>query len=68
MAKSKVPLMSLPVTLVAKLGRITQHTKEYFSPTGHHFDRVALEQLLHDPEVTTFLTSHAAFFPVTRHG
>jgi hypothetical protein len=37
--------------LLCKLGSIIVHAEELASPDGHLFDKVALEQLLADPEV-----------------
>lgn len=44
------PLNPQP-SLLVKLGSIAVHAEEYLSPKGHDFDRVALDQLLADPEV-----------------
>ena len=41
--------------LLAKLGSIVVHTDEMLSPTGHVFDRVALDQLMRDPDVLEWL-------------
>jgi hypothetical protein len=48
-------------TLLIKLGSIAVHADEYISPSGHSFDKVALEQLLKDPEVTVWLKEMDAF-------
>lgn len=38
-------------SLLCKLGSIMMHAAEMMAPHAHTFDRVALEQLLDDPEV-----------------
>lgn len=42
-------------TLLCKLGSIAVHAEEFLSPKGHHFDKHALESLLEDAEVKTWL-------------
>lgn len=56
------------VTLLVKLGSIAVHAEELLSPTGHHFDRRALETVAHDPEVTAWLAEmdKMAFLPKKR--
>lgn len=44
-----------PVTVLVKLGSIAVHAEELLSPTGHHFDRTALQTLFDDPEVKGWL-------------
>ena len=44
-----------PVTLLVKLGSIVVHTEEMLSPDGHHFDRIALQSLLDDTDVRSWL-------------
>ena len=41
--------------LLVKLGSVAVHAEEFLSPKGHEFDRVALDQLLADPEVRAWL-------------
>lgn len=38
-------------SLLSKLGSIMAHAEELVSPEGHTFDRLALEDVLRDPEV-----------------
>ena len=45
------PLQPSP-SLLAKLGSIMVHVEECYSTDGHAFDKIAVEQLLIDPEVT----------------
>lgn len=56
------------VTLLVKLGSIIVHADELVSPNGHHFDGVALQQLLEDEEVKTWITAmdKMAFLPKKR--
>jgi hypothetical protein len=61
------PLQPSPA-LLSKFGSIIVHAEEMFGPTGHHFDRTALEQLLKDPEVRAWLgeMNRMAMLPVKR--
>lgn len=43
------------VTVLCKLGSIAVHVEEMLGPKGHSFDRVALESLLTDPEISAWL-------------
>lgn len=54
--------------LLAKLGSVIVHAEELLSPDGHDFDRIALEQLLRDPDVRTWLETmnRAALIPKRR--
>ena len=42
-------------SVLCKLGSIAVHVQEMVSAKGHHFDKVALESLLTDQEVTGWL-------------
>jgi len=42
-------------SLLVKLGSIAVHIEEAMSAKGHHFDLVALRQLVSDPEVKAWL-------------
>lgn len=55
-------------SLLMKLGSIAVHADEMLSPLGHGFDRIALEAVLHDPEVVEWLAAMAAmaYLPVKR--
>jgi hypothetical protein len=55
-------------TVLIKLGSLAVHADELLSPKGHDFDRVALKQLLADPEVVAWLAEMGkmAFLPVKR--
>jgi len=57
-------------SLLCKLGSIMMHAAEMMAPHGHAFDRMALEQLLDDPEVRDWQKAMdaAAMLPKTRHG
>ena len=48
------PLKPSPM-LLAKLGSVVVHAQEYFSPSGHAFDRTALEQCANDPDVVEWV-------------
>lgn len=54
--------------LLSKLGSIAVHAEELTSPTGHDFDKIALDSLLSDPEVTEWLDGmrKMAMLPVKR--
>lgn len=45
-----------PMSLLCKLGSIAVHAEEMVSPTGHAFDKQAMETLLKDSEVSDWLT------------
>ena len=55
-------------TLLVKLGSICVHIEELFSPGGHAFDRHALQSLLQDDEVKSWLSDmdRLAFLPKKR--
>lgn len=56
MAKSKSPDPLKPsIPLIVKLGSAAVHADELLSSDGHEFDKVALQGLLDDPEVKTWL-------------
>ena len=61
-------ILNPALTLLVKLGSIAVHAGELLSPDGHEFDRVALDQLLRDPEVLAWLEAMdaAAMVPKTR--
>lgn len=54
--------------LLAKLGSIAVHAEELLSPTGHGFDKVALESVMADPEVVEWMEGmrRLAMLPVKR--
>lgn len=57
-----------PLVTLIKLGSIAVHADEMLSTDGHEFDRVALGQLLRDPEVLEWLKAmdKAAMIPKKR--
>lgn len=61
------PLQPSPALLV-KLGSIAVHVDEFLSPDGHDFDRIAIVQLLQDPEVKEWVKQMTgmAMLPVKR--
>lgn len=44
-------------TLLCKLGSIVVHADEMISPTGHGFDKIAMQQLLSDPQMTAWMAA-----------
>lgn len=54
--------------LLCKLGSIMVHVEELHSSDGHTFDKVALDQLLMDPEVIAWRDAMetGGFLPVKR--
>jgi hypothetical protein len=63
------PLNPTPA-LLCKLGSIMMHAAEMMAPHGHTFDRIALEQLLDDPEVREWQKAMdgMGMLPKMRHG
>jgi len=49
--------MTPSVSLLCKLGSITVHADELLSPSGHEFDKHALDTLLADAEVVEWLAT-----------
>ena len=58
--------VTLPLTLAVKLGSIVVHVEELLAPQGHHFDRAALEALLRDEEVASWLKAMGPLVPCKR--
>lgn len=54
------------LSLLVKLGSIAVHAEEMISPTGHHFDRAALQTLLDDAEVKQWIKDMGVYMPVKR--
>lgn len=54
------------VTLLVKLGSIAVHIEELASPSGHHFDKIAVASLLNDPEVKEWLAQMNAMAMIPR--
>ena len=42
-------------SVLCKLGSIAVHVQEMLSAKGHHFDKLALESLMQDKELTDWL-------------
>lgn len=61
------PLTPTPA-LLCKLGSIVVHADEMLSADGHHFDKIALQQLIADPEVAEWIKAMnaMAMVPVKR--
>jgi hypothetical protein len=64
-----VKCLTPSASLLVKLGSIIVHAEELASPHGHHFDRVALGQLLADPDVIAWREEmdSAALLPLKRN-
>lgn len=52
--------------LLCKLGSIAVHADEMLSKDGHHFDRIALQQLIADPEVVEWVEAMNAMAMLPR--
>jgi hypothetical protein len=49
-----------------KLGSIAVHADELTSPAGHEFDRIALRQLVDDPEIAAWVKTMGPMLPRKR--
>jgi hypothetical protein len=58
--------LSPPLTTLVKLGSIAVHAQELTSPSGHGFDKIAMDDLLADREVVEWIEAMGAFLPVKR--
>lgn len=56
----------LELRLQAKLAAIVVHADEATSSGAHHFDGVALRQLIDDPEVVAWIKSLGPLAPAKR--
>jgi hypothetical protein len=56
------------LNVLVKLGSIAVHAKEMTSPDGHAFDKIALDTLLKDPDIVTWLAEmdQNSFLPKMR--
>lgn len=61
-------LVAVSLALRVKLGSLIVHLEEYWSASGHVFDKVAVEELLRDVEVREFVRAmgHSGLLPVKR--
>jgi len=55
--KSSSSVEQPSLSVLIKLGSIAVHVDEMLSPMGHTFDRMALQQLLKDEEVRTWIAA-----------
>lgn len=55
------------ISLLSKLASIAVHLDEVLSSDGHHFDKVALDQLLKDQEVNDWLKAMGPLAPRKRN-
>ena len=58
------------VATLSKLASIVVHTEELLSPDGHPFDKMAIEDLMRDPDVKQWLKGmrQLALIPERRNG
>lgn len=68
--KKTLAVLTPPASTLMKLGSIAQHMKEMMSSDGHAFDKLAMEQLVQDPEIATWLSEmdKLALIPKLRKG
>lgn len=52
--------------LLCKLGSIIVHAEEMISPTGHGFDKIALQQLVADPAVAEWIAAMDSMAMLTK--
>ena len=60
--------MKISIGLAAKLAAVVVHADEMLSPSGHDYDRTALEQCARDPEVQAWVRSLGPLAPKKRKG
>jgi hypothetical protein len=69
-AEAEAPLaaFAMPMALRIKLGSLVVHCEELLSPSGHEYDKHAINTLLQDPDVRTFMeeTGKMGILPVKR--
>jgi hypothetical protein len=67
-SEMKIKSDEMSLGLRVKLASLIVHLEEYWSRTGHVFDKVAVEELLRDAEVREFVKglSHSGLLPVKR--
>ena len=56
----------LSATLLCKIGSIVVHADEMLSEDGHDFDKIALKQLIEDPEVKAWVKEMGCMLPQKR--
>lgn len=63
-----VQKIDLPIALRIKLGSLIVHCEELLSPSGHEFDKHAINTLLQDRDVVAFKeeTAKMGVLPVKR--
>lgn len=64
----KIDTLNPPPAVLAKISSVIVHVDEMLSSDGHHFDRIALQNLLNDPDVQEWLKGmgEMALIPVKR--
>lgn len=58
--------LELNPSLASKLASVVVHAGEMMSSDGHHFDRIALQQAIADPEVQEWIRGLGPLAPVKR--
>lgn len=63
-----VQKIAMPMPLRIKLGSLVVHCEELLSPSGHEYDKHAINTLLQDPDVRAFMeeTAKMGVLPVKR--
>ena len=56
------------MTVLVKIGSAMVHADEMLSPTGHDYDKIALQSLINDPEVQSWIAAitKLGFVPLKR--
>lgn len=70
MTRGSQPSASDPLkpelSVLCKLASIAAHVEEMLSAKGHAYDRIALQQLLDDAEVKSWMKQMGPYVPVKR--
>lgn len=64
--KAMKAALTLTPGLASKIASVVVHADELLSPSGHHFDKTALEQVCRDPEVLAWIKALGVLAPVKR--
>ena len=64
--KSKYDPLTPDLSTLCKLGSIIVHVEEMLSSKGHPFDQIALQAILDDPDVQTWIKAMGTYLPVKR--
>ena len=66
MAKSNYDPLTPDLSTLCKLGSIVVHVEEMLSSKGHAFDQIALQAILDDSDVQTWIKAMGVYLPVKR--